>query len=381
MLRNTRIEQADASPVNLKGRVAGRWGGAMLPPSLTAVVALGILLSSALHVFARSPTAAREATPGTAPEEQPALAPALAYPVVMLARDPAVQGELQLSDQQTDAVNDAVAEIDQPLWVLRDVPAAKGGDRLDQLLSKFQRRLQDSLLPAQLDRLNELVLRVRGYKALASPDVAKRLKLSQQQISKIKRLLTDAEPKQADPKKILGILSAQQKATFSQLVGTPFDLDRVTWVGVIAPELRGVSAWFNTRPLTLEGLRGKVVLVHFWTFGCINCVHNLPHYQSWYEKFPKSRLEIIGIHTPETENERSVDKLRGAIAERGIEYPVVMDLEAANWKAWGNDVWPSVYVVDKKGRVRYWWYGELNWKEAKGEGFMRKKVEELLAEK
>ena len=344
-------------------------------------VALCVFLPSLSYVFARPPKAAGESTPAAAAEEPRVVAPALAYPVVMLARDPAVQGELQLSDQQTDAVNDAVAEIDQPLWVLRDVPAAKGGDRLDQLLSKFQRRLQDSLTPAQLDRLNELVLRVRGYKALASPDIAKRLKLSQQQISRIKRLLTDAEPKLADPKKILGILSAQQQATFSQLVGKPFDLDRVTWVGVVAPELRAVSAWFNVRPLTLEGLRGKVVVVHFWTFGCINCVHNLPHYQSWYEKFPKSQLEIIGIHTPETENERSVDKLRGAIAERGIEYPVAMDLETENWKAWGNDVWPSVYLIDKKGRVRYWWYGELNWKEAKGEDFMRKKTEELLAEK
>jgi thiol-disulfide isomerase/thioredoxin len=344
-------------------------------------VALCLFLPSVSYVFARPPKANDESTPAAAAEEPPVAAPALAYPAVMLARDPAVQGELQLSDQQTDAVNDAVAEIDQPLWVLRDVPAAKGGDRLDQLLSKFQRRLQDSLTPAQLDRLNELVLRVRGYKALASPDVAKRLKLSQQQIGRIQRLLTDAEPKQADPKKTLAILSTQQQATFSQLVGKPFDLDRVTWVGVIAPELRAVSAWFNTRPLTLEGLRGKVVVVHFWTFGCINCVHNLPHYQSWYEKFPKPQLAIIGIHTPETENERSVDKLRGAIAERGIEYPVAMDVEAENWKAWANNVWPSVYVVDKKGRVRYWWYGELNWKEAKGENFMRKKIEELLAEK
>ena len=164
-------------------------------------------------------------------------------------------------------------------------------------------------------------------------------------------------------------------------MGEPFDPDRVTWVGVVAPELRAVGTWFNTPPLTLEGLRGKVVVLHFWTFGCINCVHNLPHYQSWHQRFSNSQLEVVGIHTPETENERSLDNVRGAIAERAIEYPVALDLAAENWKAWGNSVWPSVYIVDKKGRVRYWWYGELNWNGVKGEEFMRRKIEGLLAEK
>ncbi len=92
-------------------------------------------------------------------------------------------------------------------------------------------------------------------------------------------------------------------------------------------------------------------------------------------------MKIIGIHTPETKRQRDVDNVRRNTAELGIEYPVVVDLQAENWKAWGNNVWPSVYLVDKKGRVRYWWYGELNWKEAKGEEFLRKKIEELVAEK
>jgi len=165
------------------------------------------------------------------------------------------------------------------------------------------------------------------------------------------------------------------------LVGKPFDLSRIVRVGAMAPELTGVNSWINSPPLSLQGLRGKVVVVHFCAFGCINCVHNLPHYQSWYQKFPKSQLAIVGIHTPETQTERNLDNLRGNVAERAIEYPVAVDLDAEYLKAWGNNIWPSVYLVDKQGRVRGWWYGELNWQEARGEESMRKKIEELLAEK
>ena len=116
-------------------------------------------------------------------------------------------------------------------------------------------------------------------------------------------------------------------------------------------------------------------------FGCINCVRNLPHYQSWYDKFSKTDLTILGIHTPETESERSLDNLKANVKERGIQYPVVFDAPSETWKAWGNNMWPSVYLIDKRGQVRYWWYGELNWEGAKGEEFMRQKIAELIAEK
>ena len=176
-------------------------------------------------------------------------------------------------------------------------------------------------------------------------------------------------------------MTAQQQTQLSQLLGKPFDLDRVTKVGCVAPELRDVSAWINSSPLTLQQLRGKVVVVHFWAFGCINCIRNLPHYDSWNEKFAKSGLTIVGMHTPETESERSLENLKRQVNERKIEYPVAFDASAQNWKAWANDMWPSVYLIDKQGRVRNWWYGELNWKGATGEEFFRKRIEELLNEK
>jgi thiol-disulfide isomerase/thioredoxin len=179
---------------------------------------------------------------------------------------------------------------------------------------------------------------------------------------------------------VLSLLRPEQQSKLTSLFGPRFDLARVTRVGCQAPELVGVEAWINSPPLTLEKLRGKVVVVHFWAFNCINCIRNLPHYQAWHEKFPGRELTIIGLHTPETAAERQLSQLEENVRERGIEYPVAFDLAAENWKAWANNLWPSVYLIDRKGQVRSWWYGELNWQGAKGEESMRGNIEKLLAE-
>jgi len=90
---------------------------------------------------------------------------------------------------------------------------------------------------------------------------------------------------------------------------------------------------------------------------------------------------VIGVHTPETDAERDVDNLRNHVREVGMAYPVAVDNASENWSAWNNNMWPSVYLVDRRGHLRYWWYGELNWEGAKGEEFLRQKIEELLAER
>lgn len=86
------------------------------------------------------------------------------------------------------------------------------------------------------------------------------------------------------------------------------------------------------------------------------------------------------MHTPETSTERRVDRVRANASDRKLTFPIVIDNDKANWDAWGNSMWPSVYLIDKKGHIRYWWYGELNWKEAGGQKIMAKRIEELLAE-
>ncbi|MSR60389.1 MAG: redoxin domain-containing protein [Planctomycetaceae bacterium] len=151
---------------------------------------------------------------------------------------------------------------------------------------------------------------------------------------------------------------------------------------VAAPELeeRPEEEWINSKPLKLADLRGQVVVLHFWTFGCINCIHNQPHYKSWHKKYSKKGLTVIGVHTPETEGERDIEAVRKSAEEKGLEYPIVMDKDAATWKTWGTQWWPCTYLIDKQGVVRYRWDGELNWKNTKGEAMLRKRIEALLAE-
>jgi hypothetical protein len=123
-----------------------------------------------------------------------------------------------------------------------------------------------------------------------------------------------------------------------------------------------------------------VVAVHFWAFACANCINNLPHYNAWHKQFSDKGLTVIGLHTPETQAERSIDGLGRQVAARKITYPVAADSKSANWTAWANHLWPSVYLIDRQGYVRYWWYGELNWQGAEGEALMRKRIEQLLSE-
>jgi cytochrome c biogenesis protein CcdA/thiol-disulfide isomerase/thioredoxin len=125
-----------------------------------------------------------------------------------------------------------------------------------------------------------------------------------------------------------------------------------------APELQGISAWFNSRPLELRDLRGKVVVLDFWTYSCVNCLRTLPYLIRWDETYRARGLVVVGIHTPEFAFERDPDNVRRAIADLGIAYPVALDPEYSTWNAWGNQYWPAKYYIDKRGHVRYAHFGE-----------------------
>jgi len=125
-----------------------------------------------------------------------------------------------------------------------------------------------------------------------------------------------------------------------------------------APELTGITAWINSPPTTLSELRGKVVLVHFWTFGCINCVHVHPYVKAWYETYAKDGFVVLGVHTPELSFERDVDNVRAAVAKADVRFPVAFDPAFATWNAYRNSYWPAFYFVDKAGRIRHVHFGE-----------------------
>jgi thiol-disulfide isomerase/thioredoxin len=153
-------------------------------------------------------------------------------------------------------------------------------------------------------------------------------------------------------------------------------------MNVAAPELVG-GPWLNTpdsNPIPLDSRRGKVTIVHFWTFGCINCKHNLPSYARWQKQFAEKGIVLIGVHTPETEEEHVTANVIRRVKQLGIEYPVLLDQEGTNWRRWQQRFWPTVYLIDKKGRIRFQWIGELNYGKGDGEATMAEFVEELLKE-
>jgi thiol-disulfide isomerase/thioredoxin len=128
-----------------------------------------------------------------------------------------------------------------------------------------------------------------------------------------------------------------------------------------APEIRGTQRWFNTangRPLTLRSLRGRVVLIDFWTYSCINCIRTLPALKAWDSRYRRDGLTIIGMHAPEFPFERDAANVERAIERNGLPYAVAQDNEFVTWRAYGNQYWPAKYLIDARGRVRYAHFGE-----------------------
>lgn len=141
-----------------------------------------------------------------------------------------------------------------------------------------------------------------------------------------------------------------------------------------APELTGLTSWMNSDPLLLESLRGKVVLVDFWTYTCINCIRNIPHIQAFYEKYQDNGLVVLGVHAPEFEFEKNKDNVAEYVKEYNIEYPVALDNEHATWRAFENRFWPAMYLIDVKGNIRYTHFGEGRYAESEAA------IQELLLE-
>jgi thiol-disulfide isomerase/thioredoxin len=124
--------------------------------------------------------------------------------------------------------------------------------------------------------------------------------------------------------------------------------------------------WINSDPLTLDKLRGRVVLVEFWTFGCYNCRNTLASIKEWDAKYRERGLTIVGVHTPETDSEYSLDNVRKEVPSLGLKYAVVTDNDYATWKAYKVEAWPTIFVLDKQGRVRWLHVGEGRYDETEG---------------
>jgi thiol-disulfide isomerase/thioredoxin len=151
-------------------------------------------------------------------------------------------------------------------------------------------------------------------------------------------------------------------------------------VNVAAGELSSLSSateWLNSRPLTAESLRGKVVLIDVWTYTCINWLRTVPYVRAWADKYKDHGLVVIGVHAPEFPFERNVDNVRRAVKEMGLTYPVAIDNDFAIWRAFRNQYWPALYFVDAQGRTRHHHFGEGNYEQS--EKFIQKLLTEAGA--
>jgi cytochrome c biogenesis protein CcdA/thiol-disulfide isomerase/thioredoxin len=140
------------------------------------------------------------------------------------------------------------------------------------------------------------------------------------------------------------------------------------------PSLAGATEWLNSSPLTADGLKGKIVLVDFWTYSCINCLRAIPYVRAWADKYKDQGLVVIGVHAPEFAFEKNVKNVRSAVAELKIDYPVAIDNDYAIWRAFGNQYWPAHYFIDAQGQIRHHHFGEGDYDESE------RVIQQLLAE-
>lgn len=141
-----------------------------------------------------------------------------------------------------------------------------------------------------------------------------------------------------------------------------------------APAFQNIDTWLNSQPLKMEELRGKVVLIDFWTYTCINCLNHLPYVKEWHEKYKDQGLVVVGVHTPEFAFEKSTKNVQDAIRKLQIRHAVAQDNSYATWKAFNNQYWPAVYLIDKQGKIVYSHFGEGRY------GETEKKIQALLAQ-
>nr|WP_308812444.1 redoxin domain-containing protein [Variovorax sp. WS11] len=153
-----------------------------------------------------------------------------------------------------------------------------------------------------------------------------------------------------------GFMTVQANAAGARLPTLPIE-------GAMPP-LTGAVEWLSSPPLTAEALRGKVVLVDFWTYSCINCLNALPHVRDWHRKYKDQHLVVVGVHSPEFAFEKSINNVKRAVHRLEVAFPVAIDNNYTIWRAFGNNCWPAHYFVDAKGRIRFHHLGEGEYEES-----------------
>lgn len=326
-------------------------------------------------------------------------------PLLGLVHAPEVHKELKLSESQIEELEGLLRTVDARWFPARILPVKQQREINTELESQVRNWIATTTTTEQQERLEQLVYYAQGSRLLLRNDIAKSVGLSATQQQKLVTLARQTdEAKEAvsrmqygDPE-LKGLQDKLKQASKSEqdvmkkivrpdqwqkiqvVLGKPFDPTQLKRIYPLAPEFVPVDHWINSGPLTMRQLRGKVVLVHFYAFQCHNCHANFGIYRRWHQELTKKGVVVVGIQTPETSRERDPAAVETAARERDLSFPILIDLKSENWQAWGNTMWPCVYVIDRDGYIRMWWSGELNWKGATGDKSIEKTVTDLLAE-
>ena len=333
--------------------------------------------------------------------DEPQATPVIPQTLLKLIHTPEVQEELGLQPD-TETLLAVLREIDGPWWRSRNLPEAKQREVVGELEKRLLGELKGVLDEGKIKRLREIEVQSQGTRSLSRSGIAKAVGFNNSQNQEIQKVFleTDAlarklienpkdrsalekELKSArdeEQRRLNELLTSTQRASLGKLIGKPFDTASLKRIYPLAPELIDSGEWTGGKPTTLAEQKGKVVLIHFYAFQCHNCVANFDHYNRWQQSLASQGVCVIGIQTPETSAERNATLVKAAAKEKGFQFPVLIDLQNKNWDAWGNTMWPTVYVVDKKGFIRSWWQGELNWQGATGDKTIETLVDQLLAE-
>lgn len=310
--------------------------------------------------------------------------PLVPHRLLQLLHAPEVHQQLELSESQVAGLEKWFEVVDGPWFRSRLLKENEQFAELDRLETKTRQWLNDHLNAKQNNRLRQLEWQSQGTRMLLRQDVAQKLKLTEQQQRKFFEVFGKSKDASEANKKeneaLRSVLNAEQAKRLANEIGDVFDTQSLKRIYPTAPELVSVEHWHNSEPLTLKSLRGKVVLVHFYAFQCHNCQANFDIYKRWHEKLAARGVVLLGIQTPETKTERDPNAVCKAASDNDLKFPIMVDLDSANWKAWGNTMWPTVYVVDKQGYIRHWWQGELNWQGATADKTIEQVVDAALAE-
>lgn len=326
-----------------------------------------------------------------------------------LLHAPEVQQELELSESGISKLEDGLfARIDGPWLRTRKEPDPK---KAFESVAKIERATHAWLIknftPKQQARLLQLEHSAQAFRAFLRDDVAKKLSLEEEQLSRYAVLARAADEamqaftrasysssgasdaqKQAVAKTMAEersgfkeIFKPEQIQAFVASIGDAFDTAQLQRIMPMSPELVDAKEWINSDPIRLRDLRGKVVLLHFYAFQCHNCHANFDIYRKWHDDLRSKGVVVLGIQSPETPSERDPAKVRAAAKEKDLDFPILIDTEMKTWNAYGNTMWPTVYVIDQDGYLRKVQMGELQWKGATYDKDVEKLVDQLLSEK